>query len=229
MIEHLPNWINLLFILTTIATIVLFYLANNKPLSLIIVLLIWSIGHSILAYNGFYHNVKTVPPRFALVLIPSALLIIYGVLPKQIKWMIENRNTKISTLLHSIRIPVEIVLLYLFIHEMIPQSMTFEGINFDIVAGITAVIIGLLNLKGKVSKNYLLIWNVFGLILISIILFVGVLSAELPIQQFSLDKPSTGLNYFPFVLLPGVLVPIVIYTHITDIIKLRRELKASQI
>lgn len=228
MIEHLPNWINLLFIFATVATLVLFYFANNKPNKLILILLAISIGHSLLAYYDFYQNVTAMPPRFALVLVPGTLLIIYGILPKQINWVMENRNTKISTLLHTIRIPMEFVLLYLFIHKMIPESMTFEGINFDILAGITALIIGLLNLNGKISKKVLLIWNVFGLILISIILFTGIFSAELPFQLFAFDEPNRALNYFPFVLLPAIVVPIVVYTHLTDIIKLRRDLKADQ-
>lgn len=227
MIEHLPNWINLLFMFATLATLVLFYFANNKPNKLILILLVLSIGHSILAYYDFYLNATAMPPRFLLVLAPSILLIIYGILPKQIDWVIKNRNIQISTLLHTIRIPMEIVLLYLFIHKTIPESMTFEGINFDIVAGITALIIGILYWKGKVSKKVLLMWNVFGLILISIILFVGILSAELPIQQFAFDQPNRALTYFPFILLPAIVVPIVIYTHLTDIIKLRRELQAN--
>lgn len=224
MIEHLPNWINILFIATTLVTIIFFYFANNKPNRLMLVFLLWVVLHSVLALNGFYQDTLATPPRFTLVIIPSTLIIVYGLLPKQRTWILKNRNTRISTFLHTIRIPMEFVLLYLFIYKMIPELMTFEGRNFDIAAGISAVVVGCLHITNKISKRWLLVWNVFGLILILFILVNGILSAELPFQQFGFDQPNRALNYFPFILLPAIVVPIVIYTHLSDIIKLRAEI-----
>ena len=148
---------------------------------------------------------------------------IYSILPKQINWMLQNRDTRLSTFLHTIRIPMEFVLLYLFIYKMIPELMTFEGRNFDIAAGITAIVVGYLHITNKISKQWLIVWNGLGLILIFFILINGLLSTELPFQQFGFDQPNRALNYFPFILLPAIVVPIVIYTHITDIIKLSKE------
>ena len=36
------------------------------------------------------------------------------------------------------RVGVEVVLFWLFIKRVVPESMTFEGRNFDIISGITA-------------------------------------------------------------------------------------------
>lgn len=227
MIPDLPGWIELTFLATSIITLLFFYFANGKPKLLMVLLVGWCILQSALAYTGFYHNMDAIPPRFILVLLPSVLLIIYGLLPKQIDWVMANRNLKISTFLHSIRIPVEIVLLYLFLNKMVPELMTFEGRNFDILAGITSLIIGFLFLKQKLSKKILLGWNLLGLCLVCFILFNGLLSARLPIQQFGFEQPNRAVEFFPFILLPAVVVPIVIYTHLTDIIKLRRDLNSE--
>lgn len=227
MIEHLPNWIDLTFVVTCILTIGLFYFSNGKPKKLTLLIIVWSIIQSVLAYFGFYQITDTIPPRFGLVLIPTTFLIIYGLLPKQQKWFFEQRETKISTFLHSVRLPVEIVLFALFTHKMIPELMTFEGRNYDIVMGISAPIIGYLFIQQKISKKILLAWNVVGLILVLVILFVGILSSELPFQQFGFEQPNRGINYFPFVLLPATIVPIVIWTHLSDIIKLRKEIKMT--
>ena len=227
MIENLPNWIDLTFIVTCILTIALFHFSNGKPKKLTLLIIVWSIMQSILAYIGFYQNTDSIPPRFGLVLIPTTFLIIYGLLPKQQRWFFEQRETKISTFLHSVILPVEIVLFGLFTHKMIPELMTFEGKNYDILMGITAPIIGYLFMKQKISKKTLLAWNVAGLILVLFILFNGILSAELPFQQFGFEQPNRAVNYFPFVLLPSTIVPIVIWTHISDIIKLKKEIKIT--
>lgn len=223
MIQNLPNWINWVFFLTTIVTIIIFHFANGKPNKLTIIIIIWSLGHSILAFNGFYEETNSIPPRFLLVLIPVLAFIVYGLTGKQRNWIIQNRNIELSTFLHTIRLPVEIMLFYLFSYKMLPELMTFEGRNFDILAGISASIIGILWIKRSISRNALIVWNVFGLFLILFVYINGILSSELPIQIFAFEQPTRAINYFPFILLPTTVVPIVIYTHITDIIKLRKE------
>ncbi len=225
MIENLPTWINLLFLATWLVTLGIFYYSNGKPKKVILAILIYSLIQSVLAYVGFYQVVEGMPPRFTLVIIPTIIFLVYGLLPKQQKWINQNRNTKISIFLHVIRFPVEIVLWQLFIYKMVPELMTFEGRNFDILAGITAPIVGLLFLKNKIGKRIVLIWNFLGLGLILFILFNGVLSAELPFQQFGFDQPNRAVAYFPFILLPAVIVPIVIWTHLSDILKLMRSNK----
>lgn len=98
--------------------------------------------------------------------------------------------------------------------------MTFEGRNFDIIAGITAPLIGLLFLKNIIGRNALIVWNVIGLFLVLFVFANGILSSELPIQMFGFDQPTKALNYFLFIFFPATIVPIVIYSHLTDIVKL---------
>ena len=78
MIENLPNWIEWLFVLTSVLTIGLFHFANGKPNQLTFLIVIWSVGQSVLAYTGFYQNTEVIPPRFLLVLIPILVFTIFG-------------------------------------------------------------------------------------------------------------------------------------------------------
>ncbi len=222
-----PIWISFLFILCTVYAITLFHYSNNKPTKITLLIIVWSIIQAILAYNEFYLDFESTPPRFAFVLLPTTLLIIFSLLPKQRKNIIENRNLKVSTWLHTLRLPVEIVLHQLFIYGFIPQLMTYDGRNFDIIMGITAPIIGLLLIKNFLPKKALLTWNIIGTFLICFILTNGILSAELPFQQFAFDQPNRGIAYFPFILLPATVVPLVLWTHITDIFKIVQDLKSS--
>lgn len=223
MIENLPNWINWIFVLTVVFAVVFFYYANGKSKKVTLLIVIWSVFQSILAFTGFYLNTDLIPPRFLFVLIPVLLFLIYGLTNKPKNWIIQNRRIEISTFLHTIRIPIEIVLFYLFTNKMIPELMTFEGRNFDIIAGITAPIIGFLWIKKIIGWKTLIIWNILALALVLFIFINGILSSELPIQMFGFEQPNKAINYFPFILLPATIVPIVIYTHITDIFKLWKE------
>lgn len=223
MIEGVPYIINALFLCTATITIAFFYLANKNAKKAVLLLIIGSLLQLLIAFTGFYHNTEDFPPHFTLVLVPSTLTIVYGLLPKQKESIIQCRSINISTLSHSVRVPVEICLFYLFQYQMIPELMTFEGRNFDIIAGVTVPLMSWLYAKQKISNKVLLIWNWGGLGLF--ILTNGILSAELPFQQFAFDQPNKALEYPPYVLLPALIVPVVVYTHITDIIKLRREIK----
>jgi len=202
MIYNLPHWIPLTFIAALVATIVLFHFSNGKPKKITLWISIWSILQCALAYLGFYQITDSIPPRFGLVLVPVTMFIIYGLLPKQQHWFIQHRKSQLSTVLHTVRLPVEIVLFGLFTHKMVPELMTFEGRNYDILMGITAPIIAWLFRKQKIPKKILLAWNGVGLV-------------------------HRAVNYFPFVLLPATIVPIVIWTHISDIIILLKAIKNS--
>lgn len=230
MIEGLPNWINVLFLLTTGITILLFYFANGRKKSLLALLIAWSIMQSVLALSGVYQITNTFPPRFLLVLLLPGILIAIGLLPAVRDKLLKNRKRALSTFLHTVRIPVEIVLLFLFINKMVPELMTFERRNFDILAGLSAPIIGILILTKRAGNGVLIAWNVAALCLVCLVSFIllnGILSAELPFHQFGFEHPNRAINYFPFILLPAVIVPIVLYTHLTDLILLLKERRES--
>lgn len=219
MIEQLPNWINVLFLVTWVSTLIFYYYANNRALKTTLIILLGSIIQSILAYSGFYNNSMSFPPRYVLLLVPPVIFIVYALNFKK-DVILKNRKLEISTLSHLVRIPVEICLLFLFFHKMIPELMTFEGRNFDIVAGITALPMAFALSKNKLKINFLIIWNIICLCLVVFIAINGILSAESVLQQFAFDQANKAINYFPFILLPGIIVPIVIYTHLTDLLKL---------
>ena len=225
MIEGLDNWINILFIIILIFTIGVFHISNGKPKLLTILIISWTIVQSLISLSGFYTNTDAFPPRFGLVIIPILIVLTFSLLPKQRKFILNVRNNKLSTFLHCIRLPIEIILLQLFLYGMIPELMTFEGRNFDIIAGVSAPVIGILFRKNKISKKILLLWNFAALSLVLFILFNAILSAELPFQQFGFNQPNRAILFFPFILLPATIVPIVIHTHILDIIKLIKEIK----
>lgn len=220
MIEDNPPWLDLLFLLTFGLTIWMFHLSNGKSNKLTGLVLVWSTIQGVLAYCGFYQITNTMPPRFGLMLVPAFVFVALGLRSKHHNWMIESRHEVFATLLHTVRIPVEIVLYFLFVQEMIPELMTFAGRNFDIVMGISAPFIAWQILKGKCSKAVRIAWNAIGVILVLFVLINGTLSAEMPFQQLGFEQPNRAIAYFPYILLPATIVPIVVWTHLSAIILL---------
>jgi hypothetical protein len=111
-----------------------------------------------------------------------------------------------------IRLPVEFVLLWLAIHGAVPYLMTFEGVNFDIISGITAPIVWyFMFYKKKFNRPVFIAWNLLCLGLLFNIVIRAILSVPTPFQQFAFDQPNIGVLYFPYVWLPGFLVPLVLF------------------
>lgn len=122
---------------------------------------------------------------------------------------------KYLTLIHVVRVPVELVLYFLFVYKAVPELMTFEGRNFDILAGLTAPFIYYFGfVRQKLNRSFLIIWNLLSLALLMNIVINALLSTPSPIQQFAFDQPNRAILYFPFSLLPTFIVPLVLFSHL---------------
>ncbi len=221
MLPHLPLYISILFVLITIVTVWLFYAATNYNRTALVVLVSWLALQAILSFAGFYQRTDTVPPRLALLIGPPLLVIISLFLSKKGQAFIDEARLDQLTLLHSVRIVVEVVLLLLFIQKAVPKAMTFEGRNFDILAGLTAPLVYYLAfVRKRLSRRALLVWNGLCLGLLINIVLTALLAAPTAFQQTSFDQPNIAIQYFPFVWLPSVVVPIVLFSHLTAIRRL---------
>jgi len=194
---------------------------GNLPLIVSISILLWLFIVAILSLNGFFLKFEGMPPRLLLVIgVPlTSIIILFA--NKRSRAFIKQIPITTLTYLHIIRVPVEIVLWWLFLGGMVPELMTFEGGNYDILSGITApfVAIFLVGMKSK-RKMAAIIWNFITLGLLFNIVFHAVLSAPLPFQQFAFDSPNTAVFYFPYIWLPAFIVPAVLFAHLASLLKL---------
>lgn len=218
--EHLPIYISTVFILTTLLTLFTLYKAGGSS-RLIFFVIIWLAAQAVIGLTGFYTSNTTVPPRFALLLIPPIVFITILFLTKGGKAIIAGFDLKTLTLLHIVRIPVELTLFWLYQQKAIPQVMTFEGHNFDILCGLTAPLVYYFGFVKNVLSRYLILaWNVICLLVLANIVVTAVLSAPLPFQQFGFDQPNIAMLYFPFIWLPCFVVPAVLFAHLVTIKRL---------
>ena len=229
MIENLPGYISITFILTTFLTVgILFYaikqtVFDTTPAKILVFLTgFWLLFQAAFALGGTY-QVMTAPPRVLLIGVAPALLLIvlYFIFARHA--FVERLPLKILTLLSIIRIPVELVLLWLFQQGLEPRAMTFEGNNFDILSGLSVPIVYFFAFRGgKTNRRLLIVWNIIALLLLFNVVIIAMLSFPGPMQQISLEQPNVGVTYFPFIWLPSVIVPIVLFSHLASLWQLRR-------
>ena len=224
MITDLSIYAYITFSIATLFSLVLFYFASNRSLKFIVIIVLWGILHSILAMLGFYENTRTIPPRFFLLVIPMVAIVLSSVFSMNMKNWLSTMNLKMLTYLHMVRIPVELVLYWLFLGKYVPELMTFKGLNFDMLAGITAPIIALLAFRNnKMNKLLLWSWHLFSIILLLNILILAVLSTPTVLQQFAFEQPNIAVMKFPFILLPTIIVPIVLISNMAGFVLLKKD------
>lgn len=197
------------FLIISFLSLLLFYLGIGKDKTLLSGFLTWQIIVGIIASFKIFENKSNL---FPLVILGTVLLTFFTL--KRIDKL--KLNTKILLSVHILRIPVELVLFQLFLQNKIPNLMTFKGWNFDILIGISALVILLYQLtsKRKMNRQFLIVWNIIGIVFLMFIVSLAILSSPLPIQQFAFDQPNIGLLEFPYCFLPTCIVPIVLMSHI---------------
>jgi hypothetical protein len=228
MFPALPLSIIAFFILTTIAALIWFYkiLANvskTTAKNFVHISIIWLVFQMWLAINDVYLNgVNTMPPKIVLYgIIPAFIIIaIILILPSGRAFFSQVSAMKLIQF-HIIRIPIELTLFWLYGHKIVPKIMTFSGLNFDIIAGIAALLITLYyNFIGRIKRRVLIVFNVVSLLLLINILTIAALSIQSPIQKFGITDPNVAVLGFPFCWLPVYLVPLVLISHIGSLWKL---------
>jgi hypothetical protein len=216
--ENLPTYISVAFVITTVVTLWLLYRASGQSVIVLVGSLVWLALTAVISSTGFFLNTSTLPPRFLFLIGPPLILLVTLFNNAKSKKAIDGFNPIWMTYLHTIRIPVELILFGLFAYGYIPQLMTFEGGNVDIFSGLTAPVFAYVGMiKKKFSNSVLLIWNFICVGLLINIVTRAILSAPFTFQQLAFDQPNVGVFYFPFVWLPAFIVPAVLFCHVASI------------
>lgn len=229
LLETAPFYVALSFGLTALLTLGLLLAAirkvpdMGKGLRTVGLLLAgWMALIGFLAWKGFFlEGLDVLPPRFGLTFGPPLLVILLLFLTRRGRAFIDQLQVYDLTLISVVRVPVEIVLYWLFLAKAVPELMTFAGRNFDILAGISAPIAAIMSQKtGFFGRTAMLVWTFISLGLLLFIVINAILSAPTPLQQFGFEQPNIGVFYFPYIWLPGFVVPVVLFANLAALRKL---------
>lgn len=212
--------LQLQFILVAAICYFMFFRAVGNSKLPVIITLIWIAVSLSLSYSGFLLDFEAMPPRFLLIVLGAIAYTSY--MFNSLKGF--EMSLQSLTAVHMIRIPVELCIYQFYLRAWVPEIMTFEGYNLDIIMGISSFLILIyLLVSGKnVSTQFLRYWNYVGIVLLTIIVSMAVLSAPTPLQQLAFEQPNTAVMRFPFVLLPAFIVPAVLLSHLFALRMLNR-------
>jgi hypothetical protein len=228
--ENLPVYIGITFGCVVLATLgflfYAFYLASPDkkdftPTIVTTFLVVWIFIISILTFNDFFLDFDSMPPRLMLIFFPNLIVIISVLSIRKTRDYLMKLPLTTLTYIHIVRVPVEIVLWWLALRNFLPWVLTFEGVNYDILSGISAPFAGvfLVGLRSK-SRIGAIAWNLIALGLVINIVVRAIWATPYFFDPTIYEVPNIAVFYFPFVLLPGFVVPVVIFCHLVSLVNL---------
>lgn len=193
---------------------------NNPTASLtakyILVLLLWTTYLILIVNSGLLLNLK-VPYIPLLIVIPALLIIFYSTSRPAFKVAMGHTPLSYSVYVQSFRILVEFMIYGAFLEKVLPESVTFKGLNFDLLVGVSALLVGLLIQKEKIGWKGVLAWNLISVLVLGMTIYTFATFFYFSDGQLS-DSNLRFLN-FPYILLPGILVPYALFYHLVSIRK----------
>jgi hypothetical protein len=191
-------------------------LKNSRlPLFAAIGVLAWLVLLALLAQAGFFKRFEVLPPRFAFAVLPPLLFILFLAGSGRVSRLLAALPASWLVGPQVFRVAVEVVLWLLFLEQLVPVQMTFEGLNYDILVGLTAPVVALYLARNPARKTVVgVVWNILGLALLFNIVTIAILSTPTPFRFFMNEPANAIVAYWPFIWLPGFVVPMAFLLHV---------------
>ncbi|MEO9484183.1 MAG: hypothetical protein ABJG47_12080 [Ekhidna sp.] len=226
--EDVPSYVAATFIAIVIAVLGFLYYSisaatskkKNITTTLVIVLLVgWIFFVSVQTLNGYFTNLSGVPRLPLMAGVPLAAIVIAFLWRKSRTVLL---NMPITTLhyIHIVRVPVEMVIWWLAVSRAMPMDMTFEGVNLDIISGISAPFAAVFLVGASKNRIGAIIWNVVALGLLIHIVQLAIGYMPYFFTPSGGQVANLGIFYFPYVLLPTFIVPAIFFSHTVSLFQL---------
>jgi hypothetical protein len=169
----------------------------------------------IVAARGILTQWDWVPPP--LVPLVAAIFTLAGVLAfgPHGRRLTEHMPLRRLVGLQTFRFPLELAMHGLAGTGVMPAQMSYGagGLNYDIVTGITAVVVATLLANGRAPRWLVWVWNVMGFALLTNIVAIAIASTPI-FARFGPDRLNVFVAHPPFVWLPAVMVLAALTGHL---------------
>jgi hypothetical protein len=127
----------------------------------------------------------------------------------------------------AFRLPLELLMHRAYAEGLMPEQMSYSGLNFDIVTGILALVAAGLLAAGRLPRWGVAAWNALGFVLLLNVVTIAILSTPTPLRVFHNEPANVWIAAFPWVWLPAVMVPAALLGHVLVFRRLRAERAAA--
>lgn len=125
------------------------------------------------------------------------------------------------------RLVLELLMHRAYAEGLMPVQMSYEGLNFDVATGATALVVAALLAAGRLPRWGVWLWNGLGLLLLVNVVVVSVLSTPLPLRVFMNEPANVWIARAPWVWLPTVMVVAALLGHVLVFRRLWHERAAA--
>lgn len=201
-------WIALGFVVTVliVAAWIVVQVARSSlrvALHVAIALAVWLAVSALVAYSGAIAFDDGPPKLLVLPLLFIAAAVLW-LRSDAGRAALAQTPPRVVVALQAFRAPVELVLWGLYFTGKLPERLTFEGHNLDVLVGLSAIPIAYL-----AGKKLTLAWHVAGLLLLTNIVTMAIRA-----------QPAI-IPTVPYVWLPAFLVPVALLGHLVGLGVLR--------
>jgi hypothetical protein len=225
-------WLFLIFtalVIAGVAAAIVRYLDGRRRWIALLILIAWVVYTGALGFSGALASADSAP-RIALILVPTLLGALFLALSDAGRTLALSIPLSLLIGAQTFRVIVELFIHQLWSVGLMPRMLTYEGANFDILAGLSAPVVAWLVARGRLSSRLALAWNVLGLVLLANIVGRAILTTP-ALQVLVSEVPNRAVGTFPFTFIPGVMAPLALILHVLAIRALlagRRTKRAAQ-
>ncbi len=190
-------------------------------------LIIWTSYLTILSKTGVLLDFG-MPPRVPLMIVFPVIAFILVIVNRNfMNQALTETSIHLPVFMQSFRILVELLIYATYLKGVFPQRATFEGLNYDILVGISALLAGFGILKGVIKPKGALIWNItsIGVLILTVYSFISTYY----FSDFASTLEGSRFVEFPYLLLASVLLPAAIFLHAFSIKQILNRPKNSNV
>lgn len=178
-------------------------------------LILWLAILALMAFAGYFRRFDTGLPRWLLAMGPPVIVVAVLLFSKKLRLLLLALPAAWLIYAQTFRILVELFYYLGCRAGYVPPQMTFAWLNFDIIVGITAPMAGYVFFgRNRYHRFQAIYWNVFGVALLLNNIMVAALSTPSSIRVFMNEPAGVFLADFPFVWIPGFIVPFALALHL---------------
>ncbi len=178
-------------------------------------LALWLAILALMAVSGYFRHFDTDLPRWLFTMIPPAMVLIALLFSKKIRLLLLALPPAWLIYAQTFRVLVELFYYLGYRAGYVPPQMTFAWLNFDVIVGITAPMAGYVFFgRNRYHRFQAIYWNVFGVALLLNNILVAALSTPSSIRVFMNEPTGVFFADFPFIWIPGFIVPFALALHL---------------